>query len=137
MDIEAWLATVHGVAESQTHLSTHTSAQEKNDNLVFSRYNYIVQSKPKKEMSFPLSIRYKSLTKMYIPNWDDWDYKVCGKSSSYVRASKNEGCDHTDLVASQIQPMEAGCVPRVPVILADTLAISENTPRSREYLEGV
>lgn len=53
-------------------------------------------------MTFPLNIRYESLTKRYIPNWDDWDYKVCSKSSNYVRASKNAGYDHTDLVTSQI-----------------------------------
>lgn len=88
-------------------------------------------------MTFPLNIRYESLTKRYIPNWDDWDYKVCSKSSNYVRASKNAGYDHTDLVTSQIQPLEAWYIPRVPVILEDTSDISENTPRSREYLEGV
>ena len=87
-------------------------------------------------MSFPLSIRYESLIKMYIPNWDDWDYKVCGKSSIYARASKNESYDHTDPVASH-QPIEAWCVPRAPAILADTLDISENTLWNREYLKGV
>ena len=48
MDRGAWLAIVHGVTKSWTCLSPHTPAQGKNDNLVLSRYNYIVQSKPKK-----------------------------------------------------------------------------------------
>ena len=48
MDIGAQLATVHEVAKSWTRLSIHAPAQGRNDNLVLSRYNYIVQSKPMK-----------------------------------------------------------------------------------------